>query len=64
MTRGRGASSVSLIWAAIAFTIAGSCFLGVIFGHDLTGRLLFGITWSAVGTWWIGRFLNDRRSPR
>jgi hypothetical protein len=64
MNRRHLSSELHLLLTAIAFGIAIASFLGLILHDDHTGRFLFGTTWSLVGVWWLGRYLDLKKPSR
>ena len=45
----------SFIFCLISYSIAAISFSGIILKHDLTGRLIFGTVWGAIGLGWLIR---------
>ena len=61
MTKKQRLTIFNVIMAVNAFTIAAISFMGLILKSDLTGRLIFGGTWTLVGTWWICKLFQNLR---
>jgi hypothetical protein len=61
MSRRHLSRELHLLPSTIAFGIAIASFLGVILHDDHVGRFLFGTTWSMVGAWWLGRYLDIKK---
>jgi len=43
----------NIFFAGIAFVIAIVCYSGVVLADDMTGRMIYGATWTLVGIFWI-----------
>lgn len=54
----------SVIAAILSFAIATICLLGIVLKNDLVGRLIFGATWSLVGTGWLGQYFHARKTSK
>lgn len=61
MVKWRISPTFSAVAVIIAFAIAGISFFGVILKNDLVGRLLFGFTWSFIGVWWLGQYIQKKK---
>jgi len=44
--------------AVICFGIAVLALTGVILAGDLTGRIIFGVVWTALGIVWLGSYFG------
>jgi hypothetical protein len=54
----------SIVWillAIVSFIIAALALSGVILARDMTGRVIYGVLWTAIGLSWIGRYVVVRR---
>jgi hypothetical protein len=61
MSRRQTRAEYRLVLAAIAFGISAASFFGFIMPGDAIGRFVFGTTWSMIGVWWLGRFLDEKK---
>lgn len=49
-------------FAIIAFAIAAICLAGVVLRDDLVGRIIFGFVWTAIGVFWLGKYMSGRKA--
>jgi hypothetical protein len=61
MSKPEKGSIVWLLLALVSLTIAALAFAGVILSRDMTGRLIYGILWTALSLSWIGRYVVARK---
>ena len=45
----------NIVFALLAFVIAGFYYSGVVLENDATGRLIYGAIWTLVGFFWLIR---------
>ena len=47
------------LWAmVVCFVIAALALTGVILRNDITGRVIFGVVWTALGFVWLGAYFG------
>lgn len=64
MLRARDGSALWVLMAVLSIAIAALALSGAIFAHDLGGRLIYGLIWSAVGIGWLSRYILARKAAR
>lgn len=64
MANSAGGSIVWVLLALVSFTIAFLAASGRILADDVTGRWIYGVGWTLIGTAWLARYLIEQRKAR